>query len=139
MGKTRQRDGSVRWTDPTGRSWTSPQPAPAAEPAVRSAPGLRTLTGAGTGRPDAWASSKPTAARASTAASSTAAAPAGNRPGPRPEQDGCAHLDPLADRLELAADDPFDTPLDDTDVLGELILHGDGWGLTLDDPTRWES
>jgi hypothetical protein len=132
MGKTRQRDGSLRWTDPTGRSWTSPSQHPPPEPAVRTLPGLRTLTAQEQADRDAWAELE-----ADGCSREHGCVHDPSTPQPATGQDGCAHLDPDADRLELRADDPFDTPLDDTDVLGELIAHGDGWGLALDDPTRW--
>jgi len=146
MRKTRQRDGGVRWTDPTGRSWLSPHQHPTPEPAVRTVPGLRTLTEQERADLEAWAEQQDlgcsheygcvldTDQRPMTTTTTAAGTQAEVQAGTR---DGCAHLDPMADRLELRVDNPFDTRLDDTDVLGELILHGDGWGLALDDPTHW--
>ena len=134
MRKTRQRDGSIRWTDPTGRAWTSPHQHAAPERTVRTLPGLRTLTAQERADADTWAQLQ---ADGCTREHGCVVDTAGGKRDRRSTR-AAPHLDPDADRLELRADDPFDTPLDDTDLVGELLAHGDGWGLTLDDPTRWQ-
>jgi hypothetical protein len=108
MTKTRVDGAAVRWTSPTGRTWTSPpqhaaparvQPVPCAE-----APDVQ---------PDALAG--PDADRV---------------PDVRRADDDREPRSASA-QAGLRADEA------DTDRLGDRIRDDDGWDLALDDPYRW--
>ena len=112
MVKRRTAAGVV-WTDPTGREWLSPAQHEAPQAAVRPAPRPR-LVDPDHDQPD--------------------------------DEDGSTDADPA--RFELRADDPFERTAAQVGAAEwraeqrrvERIVHADefGWGIALDDPTRWE-
>lgn len=100
-------EGSVVWTSPTGRRWTSPSQHTPPLPAVRDLPPL----------PDPTSDDEP-------------------------EPDGDTDLDWHSGRVAARREarlptDPYDRPDVEDDTDPYLRVDQRGWGLALDDPTRW--
>ena len=118
---TKQRTPlGVTWTDPTGRTWLSPTQHQPPQPAVRPLPALR-------GDPDDDQ-------------------PHDDDPDdPDDPDDGHTDTDPI--RLELRAVDPHTRSpeqIENADRSAEQrridrLIHADalGWGIDLDNHTRW--
>ena len=107
MTKTRVQGSAVVWTDPTGRSWTSPPQHTAPADAVRPQPT----------EPDEAVEPDE---------------PHDLSPDALAELLTDPDTDPVQDHHRTREKEPAHT-----DHLAEQILHDDGWGLALDNPYSW--
>ena len=110
MAKTRLPGSAVRWTSPTGRSWTSLSQHPAPQPAVRPLPALQPVP------KSAWAAEHSLSPQALA------------------ELIAQLDTDPRAVELRTIDVDP-DEP--DRDPLADRLDGDIRWTLDLDDPHLW--